>query len=378
MTPVMFSCRVMALLGAFALSGCGDSKQTTPAASAPSPAVTVVKVGAQEIRPTISFTGRVEAKEKVDLRARIDGFLEKRLFTEGADIKEGDLLFVIEKGLYQAAVDQAKAGVVTAEATLKQADLELDRQSQLVGRNAGTQAKLDDATAKQGEARGNLLAQKATLEKAELQLSYTDVRAPVGGRIGRASASVGNFVGPSSNALATIVSQDPIYVTFPVTQREILAVRKANAGRPGENPGEYVIHVQLADGSRYDQSGKLDFLDVTVNQGTDTALVRAVFANPQRILVDGALVTVVAEIGKAESALVVPQQAMQVDQTGPYVLVVDKDNKIQVRRIEVGETRGVNAVVRKGLTADERVVTEGIQRVRPGQVVSPAEAKPGA
>jgi membrane fusion protein (multidrug efflux system) len=186
--------------------------------------------------------------------------------------------------------------------------------------------------------------------------------------------SIGNFVGPSSNALATIVSQDPIYVTFPVTQREILAVRKENAAKPDQA----VINVQLADGSRYDQSGKLDFLDVTVNQGTDTALVRAVFSNPQRILVDGALVTVVAGVGKAESALVVPQQAIQVDQTGPYVLVVDKDNKIQVRRIEAGETRGVNAVVRKGIAADELVVTEGIQRVRPGQVVSPAEAKPGA
>ena len=379
MAPVMFSCRVMALLGSIALSGCGDGKQATPAASAPSPAVTVVKVGAQEIRPTITFTGRVAAKEKVDLRARIDGFLEKRLFTEGADIKQGDLLFVIEKGLYQAAVDQAKASIVTAEATLKQADLEVDRQSQLVARNAGTQAKLDEVAAKQGEARGNLLSQKAALEKAELQLSYTDVRAPIAGRVGRASVSVGNFVGTSSNALATIVSQDPIYVTFPVTQREILAVRKENVGKPdGGKPDQAVIHVQLADGSRYDQSGKLDFLDVTVNQGTDTALVRAVFANPQRILVDGALVTVVAEIGKAESALVVPQQAMQVDQTGPYVLVVDKDNKIQVRRIEVGETRGVNAVIRKGLVADELVVTEGIQRVRPGQVVSPAEAKPGA
>jgi membrane fusion protein (multidrug efflux system) len=379
MAPVMFSCRVMALLGAIALPGCGDGKQANPAASAPNPAVTVVKVGAQEIRSTAAFNGRVAAKEKVDLRARIDGFLEKRLFTEGADVKEGDLLFVIEKGLYQAAVDQAKASIVTAEATLKQADLEVDRQSQLVARNAGTQAKLDEVTAKQGEARGNLLSQKAALEKAELQLSYTDVRAPVAGRIGRASVSVGNFVGTSSNALATIVSQDPIYVTFPVTQREILAVRKENAGRP--EPGkrdQVVIHVQLADGSRYDQAGKLDFLDVTVNQGTDTALVRAVFANPQRLLVDGALVNVVAEIGQAESALVVPQQAMQVDQTGPYVLVVDKDNKIQVRRIEVGETRGVNAVVRKGLAADELVVTEGIQRVRPGQVVSPAEAKPGA
>jgi membrane fusion protein, multidrug efflux system len=361
----------MALL----VAGCGDSKQANPSASAPAPAVTVVRVTAAEIKPAKTFTGRIEAKNKVDLRARVDGFLDKRLFTEGEDVKEGELLFVIEKGLYQAAVDQAKAALETAEATLKLGDLEVDRQTQLFQRNVTAQATLDQATAKQGEARGNMLAQKAALEKAELQLSYTDIKSPISGRIGRASVSVGNFVGPSNGALGTIVSQDPIYASFPVTQREMLAVRKQQAASKG---GDYVIYVQLADGSRYPSAGKLDFLDNTVNQGTDTVQVRAVFANPDRVLVDGQLVTVVAEEGKGESALLVPQQALQVDQTGPYVLVVDKDNKIQVRRVEAGVARGANIVVSKGLAADERVVSEGIQRVRPGQVVAPTEAKPGA
>ena len=310
---------------ALLLSGCGDGKQASSSAPAP-PAVTVVKVVVDEVRPSSSFTGRVAAKDKVELRARVDGFLEKRLFTEGADVEEGDPLFVIEKGLYQAAVDQAKATIATAEATLKLADIEVGRQAELLSRNVSAQARLDEVTAKQGEARGNMLAQKAALEKAELQLSYTDIRAPIAGRIGRASTSVGNFVGPSSNALATIVSQDPIYVNFPVTQREILAVRKSQAENPS---GDFVIYVQLADGSRYGQAGKIDFLDVTVNQGTDTVLVRATFANPRRTLVDGQVVTVVAETGKADSALLVPQQSLQVDQTGPYVLVVDKDNKIR-------------------------------------------------
>lgn len=373
---VLLPCCVISCFGvALALSGCGDSSQPNPSASAPPPAVTVVKASAEAIRPAFTFTGRVEAKDKVELRARVDGFLERRLFNEGADVKEDDLLFVIEKGLYQAAVDQARASVETAEATLKLADIEIDRQTQLVARNVGTQARLDELTAKQGEARGNLLAQKAALEKAQLQLSYTDIRAPIAGRIGRSTMSVGNFVGPSSKALATIVSQDPIYIIFPVTQREILAFRK---GQNGGAADQYVIYVQLADGSRYDQSGKLDFLDVTVNQGTDTALVRAIFANPRRILVDGQLVNVVVEFGKGESTLLVPQQALQVDQTGPYVLVVDKDNKIQVRRIETGAARGASIAIRKGLAADERIVTEGIQRVRPGQVVSPTETKPGA
>jgi membrane fusion protein (multidrug efflux system) len=258
------------------VSGCGDNKQPNPAASAPPPAVTVVKVTAAEIKPATTFTGRIEARNKVDLRARVDGFLEKRLFAEGADVAESELLFVIENGLYQAAVDQAKAALETAESTLKLADLDVDRQTQLFQRNVTAQATLEQATAKQGEARGNMLAQKAALEKAELQLSYTDIKSPISGRIGRASVSLGNFVSPSN------------------------------------------------------------------------------------------------------SALVVPQQALQVDQTGPYVLVVDKDNKIQIRRVETDAARGVNIVIRKGLAADELIVTEGIQRVRPGQVVAPTEAKPGA
>jgi membrane fusion protein (multidrug efflux system) len=328
-----------------------------------------------EIKPATTFTGRIEAKNKVDLRARVDGFLEKRLFTEGADVKEDELLFVIEKGLYQAAVDQAKAALETAEATLKLADIDVDRQTQLIQRNVVAQATLDQVTAKQGEARGAMLAQKAALEKAELQLSYTDIKSPITGRVGRASVSVGNFVSPSNSALATVVSQDPIYASFPVTQREMLAVRKQQAAGKG---GEYVMHVQLADGSRYPSAGKIDFLDNTVNQGTDTVQVRAVFANPDRVLVDGQLVTVVAEEGKGESALVVPQQALQVDQTGPYLVVVDKDNKIQIRRVETDVARGANIVIRKGLAENELIVTEGIQRVRPGQVVATTEAKPGA
>lgn len=369
-------CRVAALLGLLlSLSGCGDGKPANPQAAAPPPpAVTVIKVSATEIKPTAAFTGRVEAAFKVDLRARVDGFLEKRQFREGADVKEGELLFAIEKGNYQAAVDEAKAGIVTAEATLKLADIEVGRQTELFQRNVGAQARVDEVTAKQGEARGTLLAQKAALEKAQLQLSYTDITAPIAGRIGKANISVGNFVGPNSGTLATIVSQDPIYVTFPVTQREILAVRK-DQGRV--NPAEFVIHLQLADGSRYAQPGQLNFLDVTVNQGTDTVQVRATFPNPNRILVDGQLVNVVAELGKGESILVVPQQSLQLDQSGTFVLVVDKENKVQVRRVDKGDPVGTNMAVTKGLDAGELVITEGIQKVRPGQVVQATEAKLG-
>jgi len=373
--PQILSFRIAILCtSALALAGCGDSKPPAQA-QGPAPAVTVVKVAAEEVRPTSTFTGRIEAKDKIDLRARVDGFLEKRLFTEGADVKEGDLLFVIEKGMYAAAVEQAKGGVAKAEAALKLTDLEVQRQQELVTRNVAAQAKLDEVTAKQGEARGDVLGQKATLERAQLQLGYTEIRAPLGGRIGRASVSVGNYVtAQSTTALATIVSQDPIYVSFPVTQREVLAIRKERSEVGA--PADAVIHVQLADGSRYARPGRIDFLDVTVNQGTDTVQVRAVFPNPDRVLVDGQLVTVVGERGKAESVIMVPQQSLQLDQAGSYVLVVDKENKIQVRRIERGEDRGARTVVRKGLEPGESVVIEGIQRVRPGQVVQPTETKP--
>jgi membrane fusion protein (multidrug efflux system) len=367
--------RIPAIAMLLAVSNCGDSQNAKQAAP-PTPAVTVAKVVSQDIKPAVTFTGRVEAENKVALRARIEGFLQKRLFAEGADVKDGDLMFVIEKAPYQAALDQAKASLLKAEAALKLADIEVNRQTELLQKKVIAQAKVDEVTAKQGQARGAMLAEKAAVEKAELQLGYTDVRAPLAGRVGRENVSVGNFVGPSTGPLATIVSQDPIDVTFPVTQREMLEFRKEQEA-VGSN-GEVDVYLTLADGSRYPAPGKIDFDDVTVNQGTDTVLVRATFPNPKRILVDGQLVTVVAEPGKPEPALMVPQQALQLDQAGAFVLLVNKENKVEVRRVETGATRGANIAVTKGLKVGEAVITEGIQRVRPGQIVNPAEARPEA
>jgi membrane fusion protein (multidrug efflux system) len=352
------------------LAACDDGSKKT-ATEPPAPAVTVVVVVQDEIRPSFSFTGRVEAQDKVDLRARVEGFLEKRLFNEGQDVKEGDLLFVIEQAPYKASIDEINASIQKAQAALKLADIEVERQSTLVERQTGTQQRLDVVTAQQGDGRGELARQKASLEKAQLQLSYTEIRAPLAGRIGRATVSVGNFVGPSTGPLATIVRQDPIYVTFPVTQREMLEFRKEQQAGP-VNP---VIYIRLADGSRYAHPGKVDFVDVTVNQGTDTVQVRAVFPNPNRVLVDGQLVSVVAEVGKPQASLLIPQQAIQIDQSGAFVLVVDSASKVEVRRVEVAQGTGQQLTVTKGLKAGEKVITEGIQKVRPGQVVQATEIK---
>lgn len=368
-----FCLAVAGLASLLVVSGCGRAEQRAKAAPPP-PAVTVVAVAADDIRPSVSFTGRVQARDKVDLRARVEGFLEKRLFDEGQDVEEGDLLFVIEQAPYKASIAEIEADIQKAQAALRLADLEVERASQLVAREVGTQKRLDETTAKQGDVRGELARQKASLEKAQLQLSYTAIRAPLAGRIGRAVVSVGNFVGPSSGPLATIVRQDPIYVSFPVTQREMLEFRKDRQ----TDDAEPVIYVRLADGSRYAKTGKVDFVDVTVSYGTDTVQVRAVFANPDRILVDGQLVSVVAEVGKAQPSLVIPQQAIQIDQAGPFVLVVDSANKVDTRRVEVAAAPGAQVLVTKGLKAGEKVITEGMQKVRPGQVVQATEVKPQA
>jgi membrane fusion protein (multidrug efflux system) len=358
------------------LTGCDEAPQQAEATQAPPPAVSVVKTEIRDLRPSVNFSARVTALQKVDLRARIEGYLEKQNFTEGAAVKTGDLLFVIEKAPYEAKVASAEGAVATARARYDRTEIELKRQTTLVAKDAVAQTKLDDAKAARDEAKGSLDKLIAELAQAKLQLSYTEIRAPIDGRIGKSILSVGSFVSPSSGTLATIVAQDPIGVTFPVSQRDILAVREQ--AQPGATMADMNVYLQLGKDKRYPQAGKVDFVDVQVNTGTDAVNLRATFPNPDGLLVDGQLVTAVVEARKAKPTLVVPVGALQIDQSGPFVLIVNTENKIEVRPVTSEGQSGNSIIIAKGLSEGDRVVVEGIQKVRPGQAVEVTEIRPEA
>ncbi len=358
------------------LGGCEETSQQTAAPQAAPPSVSVVKAESRDLRPSVNFSARVTALQKVDLRARIEGFLEKQNFVEGAPVKAGDLLYVIEKAPYEAKVASAEGAVATARARYDRTEIELKRQATLVARDAAAQTKLDDAKAARDEARGSLDKLEAELAQANLQLSYTEIRAPIAGRIGKSLLTTGSFVSPSSGTLATIVAHDPIGVTFPVSQRDILLVREQAAA--GATLADVTVYLQFGKDKRYAETGKVDFVDVQVNTGTDAVDLRATFPNPDGLLVDGQLVTAVVESATPKPTLVVPVNAIQVDQSGPFVLVVSGENKIEVKRIEMAGQAANGVAVSKGIAEGDRVVVEGIQKVRPGQTVEATDIKPEA
>jgi membrane fusion protein, multidrug efflux system len=349
------------------LGGCEERKQA--AAPPPSPAVGVRPAAMKGVNESFEFVGRIKAVNKVDVRARVEGFLEKVLFREGQDVKAGDLLYQIEKVQFQAQVDQAKANVASAEAEATNAQLQYDRTLELTKhQQVVSQAVVDQNKAALDSARAKIMQVRAALTQAEVNLDYTDVRSPIDGRIGRTAYTVGNLVNPSSGVLATIVSQDPTYVLFPVSVRDLEIIRAARREPNGEL-AKIEIRVRLSNGQDYAHPGVWNLTDPQVDQQTDTLTMRAIVPNPERLLVDGQFVTAVIRERREQPRLVVPQSALQIDQSGYYVLVVDGEHKVEQRRIGTGPNRDTDVVVTSGLREGEHVIVDGVQKVRPGQVV---------
>jgi membrane fusion protein, multidrug efflux system len=318
----------------------------------------------QPVSKMLDFVGRVEAINRVEVRARVKGYLEAVLFKEGDLVKEGAPLYRIEKGLFQAAVEQAQGALQTSQAQYVLAEKNRKRQEELFAKNVSAGKALDEAVSSEGETKGAIMTNEANLQTAQINLGYTDIVAPITGKVGRTSLTKGNVVGPDSGVLTTMVSQDPMYVTFPVSQREFLRVGN---DRPADVKS-IKVRIRFSDGSIYDQLGEINFVDVTVDRTTDTVIARATMPNPNGRLIDGQLVRVLLESGTPDEKVVIPQAALIADQEGVYVFVVE-DGKAVIKRVKPGGESGTNVVIETGLSGGEQVIVEGLQGIRPGVAV---------
>lgn len=349
------------------------------------PAVGVVRAEREQITQSDEFIGRIQAVGRVALVARVSAFLEKRLFVEGAEVKKGDLLYQLEQPPFRAVVDADKATIEQLEAQHVNAKLTLERAQALLRTPAGQQSNVDSALAAERALAAQIAGAQAQLQTAQINLGYTEIRAPIDGKISATAVTEGNVVSPTTGTLATLVSQDPMYVNFPVSVRAGLDLRNRYEAKGGFSA--VTLKIRLPDGRIYGQNGKADYVSPIVAENTDTLTVRGVFPNPltpglpakgptPRELFDGEFVTVLLEGVQPLTVLGIPRAAVLSDQQGDYVYVVDAQNKAQIRRVQLGQSTPTTAVVTNGLSEGEVVVSEGLQRVRPGEAVSPGPASP--
>jgi membrane fusion protein, multidrug efflux system len=356
-----------------------------PAQIAPAgpPAVGVIEATKRPVTETSEFLGRIEAPNRVSVVARVTAFLEKRLFNEGAEVKTGELLYHLERGPFEADLATKQATVEQLQATLVNAKLTADRARTLLGGPAGQQSTYDAAIANQRSFEAQVQSAQAQVQLSQINLDYTEIHSPIDGKIGRTAVTEGNVVNPSSGTLTTIVSQDPMYVTFPVPVRESLELRERYATRGGFKA--VVIKVRLTDGRLYGQTGELNFVNNTIAQNTDTITLRGTIPNPPlydpsttgatvRELTDGEFVTVLLEGVQPIEVLAIPRSAVLSDQQGDYVFTVGADNKAEQRRVQLGQSTATVAAVVSGLAPGDKVIAEGLQKVRPGQPVAPGPA----
>lgn len=345
-----------------------------PAAAPPPPAVTVSTVQRGNVAPMQSFVGRVAAIQSVQIVPRVTAFIEAVPVKQGSDVKAGDVIYELQKSQYQAALQAAQAQLASAQAGLRNDQVAYERAARLNKQGFEAQSNLDAAIAARDQAQASLLSGQAAVAQAALNLSYCTITSPIAGRIGAVTLTKGNLVTPTTPALATVNQLDPIRVVFSVADSDIVKVEQKTGNKVAQIAQGLAVTLRLPDGTAYNQTGKIAFLGNQVDQQTGTVPIYADFANPQDLLLPGAFVTVEVKPAKPVERVLVPVAAVQTDQKGSYVLAVSPDNKVAQAPIVTGQQIAQDFIVTKGLNPGQRVIVEGVQKVRPGEVVRPTEA----
>ena len=374
-TAMIITARARRLGAALLLAAC--SKSAPPAAAPPPPEVRVVKVATEPIADVIELPGRLQAVRISEVRARVDGIVQRRLYTEGTDVRAGQPLFAIDPRELRARLSAAEATLARAEATAANAQQDVTRYKGLVAQQALSQQEYDAAVARLRTAQADVAQAHAQVAAARLSLGYTTVTAPISGRAGRAMVTEGALVSGSGATLLTRIEQiDPIYANFSQSSADVLALRNriaSGALKVGELR-QVPVHLVLEDGSAYRMPGTLDFVDLSIDEATGTAALRAEFPNPQRTLLPGQFVRVRVETGMQAAGVRVPQRAVTVTPEGANVLVVGAKDVVESRPVKVGALEGGTWIVQSGLQAGERVIVDGLQKAQPGQPVKPVLA----
>ncbi|HAL45126.1 MAG: efflux transporter periplasmic adaptor subunit [Planctomycetes bacterium GWF2_42_9] len=357
------------------LSGCKGKPQMMM----PTPEVAIIKIQPQKAELTTELPGRTSAYRIAEIRPQVSGLIQKRLFTEGSDVNEGQVLYQIDPAPFEAAVNNVKASLSRAEATLPSIKLRAERYQELLADKAVSQQEYDDVTSSLKQAEAEIQFYKARLDSANIDLSYTKITAPISGRIGRSNITDGAMVTAYQPvALATIQQLDPIYVDVPQSTTEMLRLnRHLRDGKLNKNENQNKVKLFLEDGTEYPLMGALQFRDVTVDQTTASVTYRVVFQNPENILLPGMFTRVVVVEGVQEQAILIPQQSIMRDTKGnPLALIVNEDKAVEPRMLVIDRAIGNQWLVTSGLEIGDRLIVEGLQKVRPGAVVKTVLFKP--